>query len=475
MEGFGEKRAHLHSERAKYVRHLLHDRTLNTVTQQVNGGKLDINAGDKADLEFKLRYVERRRDEVKSTKIAETLKRRMTATHDVTAWMGGPKVVETLFTNPYPVSTTFQIDIPPTSKHAALHKDTPTLLNLGPKQDAVIKIVIAVQDHNTLMPNFNTQAIIRTTRMETAKVISINVRIVEPVIHRRYELCAAPGQTATKRIHLRAFPPAPRVEMLASMCHYCVVSSDALTASTGATVESLSASTVAAWEEVTIAAKVGKEPSRAYIILYRDAESTDPYETWEIVTTPCQQYTTTAVPYGQTSVVAIPVPASRVYSADPAVEAIGRQDCTSLRVTPRSAGQMSFLLHSLQGDGTFKKVMCTVPCVLPTPTYEDYIDVPLQQAGTPIFRRLQFVNKEPVHKMFKLVTTYQGHLHVTPEQFTLTPTESKQISIRIDNLEAIGGEGRLPMWIFVNDAENRTIDSYLITVSLRSFVPITAA
>lgn len=472
-EGFGEKRSHLHSERAKYVRHLLQDRTLNVVAQQINGGSLVGNGGDQADMEFKLRYVERRRDEVKSTKIAETLRKRMTVSQDVTVWMGGPKVVHTLFTNPYPVSTTFQIDIPLTSQHTSLHPSTPSVLTLGPKQDVNVKIIIAVA--GDLFADFNTQVVIRTSRMEVAKVISVNVKVVEPLVHRRYEVFAPPGQTATKRIHLRAFPPAPAVNALPSMCHYCVVSTEAIEASTGAIVESLSATTVAAWEEVTISAKVGHQPVRAYLVLYQDAEHTAPYETWEISVSPCHAFRTAVVPFGQTSMVTIPFPSSRVYSADPAVEPIGRQDCTSLRVTPRAPGQMTFLLHSRMGDGSFLKVMCSVPCVLPTPTYEDYIDVALPQAGTPIFRRLQFTNREPVHKMFKVITTYPGHLHVAPEQFTLTPSESKQISIRIDNLASVGGEGRLPMWIFINDAENQTIDSYLITVSLRSFIPITPA
>jgi hypothetical protein len=104
------------------------------------------------------------------------------------------------------------------------------------------------------------------------------------------------------------------------------------------------------------------------------------------------------------------------------------------------------------------------------PTFEQTIELSVGDAATPIFRRLHFVNPLPDQNVFHVHFNYRGNVGVSPTMFALGPRDSQHISIRIENLALVEGqrEGRWPVWIFINDKEDKTVESYLLQVVVRS-------
>lgn len=470
FDGLTDQRANLHRLRANFVRNLLQDKDTNALAVHINGGKIP------TDSEHKLRYVEKRRDEVKSTKIAEALRDRITVNHSVTAWLGAPRVISTLFANPFPMQTTFQLEIPPTSNNVSLHPDTSSIISLGPHQETTVKVVIRVIDPASDRLPFTTQVLIRTMHKEVTRILRYDVSMVLPVVNRRFDVYGSAGETITKRIHSRAFPTSPNVSALGAMCHYCSVIGPDVQAETRAVVEPLTPALVAAWEEVVVTLLVPREGSRKiFVILYNDAEMVSEWETWEISITAVQRFETREVFYGQTSIVALPVLCDRAYSSDPNVIAIAQRDCIALKAKPAREGVSVFHVQAAKGQ-QMERIVVAIPCVLPTPSYQDFIDITYAQSGSPIYRMLTFTNSEPRQKVFSVFTNYRAHIKVTPEQFALAPMEQKKLRIEIAALNYLGTEGRWPMWIFINDAEDMTVESYLITVTVRATnPPITSA
>ena len=479
FDGLSDQKAGLHQLRANFVRGLLQNRDHNALAVHVNGGRLPTT-----ESEHRLRYVDKRRDEVKSSKIAEALKARITTKHSVTAWFGASRTVSTVFANPFPVQSTFRAEIPTSSPHISLHPSTAPVMTLAPHESVTIKAIISVFDPSTLRPSVapvHTQLLIRTLTNEVSRIIDFSVSIVPPVVHRRYDIFGGGGEKVSRRFHSRAFPSSPNVSALGALCHYCRVltaegAGVSCTAETRAVVEPLSPAMVAAWEEVIVSVTMPREgTSRVFVILYKDAEMTDVWETWDVSLTSVQRFHTQQVYYGQMNVVTLPIVCESAFASDPNVTTVTHRDCVVLKVRPRSEGALVFHLRvskaAVHGGAGVERMIVSVPCVLPRPSYEDAIDITYSQSGATIHRLLTFTNREARQKKFHVSTNFAANINVQPAHFVLAPFEVKQLRIQIFGLNYLGGEGQWPMWIFINDDEDLTVDSYLIRVTVREHQP----
>nr|CCC89692.1 unnamed protein product [Trypanosoma congolense IL3000] len=180
--------------------------------------------------------------------------------------------------------------------------------------------------------------------------------------------------------------------------------------------------------------------------------------------------------FGQTTAVVLPSEGvEAIYSSDPLTRIERRGDSYLLHLRPQEVGTKHLLLHSLTKNH-LAKTLVTAPTVYPAPTYTQTIELSMGDLNAPILRRLQFVNVGTAEDMFTIHHNYKYQLRVTPKRFVLAPQETQVITIRIGMLKLpeYQMEGRWPMWIFINNSVDKTVESYLLHVVLYSHRPAAA-
>ncbi|RNF27721.1 putative dynein heavy chain [Trypanosoma conorhini] len=193
-------------------------------------------------------------------------------------------------------------------------------------------------------------------------------------------------------------------------------------------------------------------------------------ETWELCVFACQAVTSRELLLGQTTTVSLPAAGiEALYCSHPHVKVERREGAYLLRLRPPEVGTQQLLLHALTNHH-LAKTLLTVPTVYPTPTYTQTLEFSLADTAAPIFRRLQFVHRGAREEVFAVHHNYSYQLRVTPKQFALAPGDTQFIALQLDMLSLPEGqmEGRWPMWIFINNADDRTVESYLLHVVLRA-------
>ncbi|EPY24786.1 hypothetical protein STCU_03462 [Strigomonas culicis] len=442
-------------------------------------------AEQQADMEYRLRYVENKRDEAKSTRIAKALVQRLTTRVDVLAIAYRPETVQVPFVNPFSTPVQFFVEIDP--RDVDVFAAPQPNFTLGPRERASLPLVLRFTADDVARQDESKDLVlvvakVYTERRELILRVEVSARVSLPLVDRRYELYGAAGTELTKRAISRVFSAAAlpaqcsQAELLQRMgdlCCYVATSSAETTVETGAALDAVTQTHLTAWEEACIHTTVPRETGTQrtdYVTLFYDRELSRVYETWEICVYACECVTTREVYWGQTTALGLPADGTEdLYCSNPAIEVTRRGPSYILRVRPREVGLQTALLHTLTQD-TLKKTVLTIPAAYPTPTYTQVIELSLAEVRQPVFRRLNFVNHGDLEDVFTVQHNYKFQLRVSPSRFALAPGDSQFVSLQFDMLSLPPGqmEGRWPMWLFINNKEDKTIESYYLQIVVRA-------
>ncbi|CUG92287.1 Hypothetical protein, putative [Bodo saltans] len=334
------------------------------------------------------------------------------------------------------------------------------------------------------------EAVIRgAERGETMLIADILVTFVKPTIDRRFEIFGAPGAEIKKRLFLRLFSAASlpieglgtaaAAEKISNMCTYCTVSDAMTTAESKAVIDPITQSHVVAWEEISVQTMIPTTGAKlVFMNIYRDAAMTKHLETWELTIFACQVVHASSIMFGRTTSIALPVTSEKVYVNDPCITAVvpssGPNEPTKLRYKPREVGTSQTLLHVQREGKHLDKVLLVTQVSYPTPTYQYAIELSAAEAQVPLQRRFLFVNRETSQQVLTVSTNYRHQVRVSPRVFALGPGDSQHLSLEVVGLSLIDGgltEGQWPIWIFINDEDDGTVESYLLNVVVRLHRP----
>jgi hypothetical protein len=479
-----------HWQRAEYIKKQLREQQQSTGPALLPGvPDAHVQAAQEAaELEYRLRHLEHERAAVKSRRIAEALLSRLTVEHDVHVISWRPEVVRTPFANPFSCTMQFFVEVDPEDLDVCCVVEG-TNLYLGPRERT--ELVLAVRFSSSAAPSAQpllstgvkrVTARVYSEKRELVYCIRINATVEPPLVDRRYEIFGAAGTEVTKRLLSRTFSSASfpdtsntaaLLQRMRELCAFVATSSESTAVSTNAVLDPITQAHITAWEEVTVTTHIPAELGRQrveYVTLFYDAAMSRVYETWELCIFACENYMTRDISWGQTTALGLPAEGTDdLYCSDATVRVERRGPSYILRFHPRDVGIQKMLLHTLQ-DNALKKTLLTVPTVYPTPSYSQVIELSLEEARGPVLRRLTFVHRGDQEEVFQVHHNYKFNLRVSPSKFALAPGDSQFVGLQWDMLTLPPGqlEGRWPMWVFINNSEDKTVESYHLEVVLRA-------
>eukprot|EP00796_Vickermania_ingenoplastis_P009266 gene9266-6515_t len=448
---------------------------------------------DPVAMEYRLRLLEKERDEAKSRAIALALRERLTVRHEVQVPAWRPQRIDTPFENPYSTAVEFLLDIPEDDDAAAYCTAKTLTFVVGPRQKTEIHLVVRLRDRacasaswvsGAPAPVVKLIAKVYTQQRHLIRVIEIVAAILPPLVDRRYEMYGPAGSSVTKSFYSRQYSSASLptqttqedlVKRLHQLCATLTTSSPETTvAKTTALLDPVTQHYVTAWEEVELTTTIPEAQGQQrveYITLYRDADKTQVIEVWEFSVFPCFAVTTREVFWGQTTAISVPGDgAEDLYCSSDRVKVEPAHNAFLLLLRPTGVGVDKMLLHTLQND-TLVKTLLSVPVIYPTPTATQVIELSVAdvQRG-PVLRRLTFTHRGEREEHFAIQHNYKYQLQVSPSRFYLAPGDTQHIHLRMEMLALPPGqlEGRWPMWIFINDGQDKTVESYYLQVVLRT-------
>ncbi|ESL07670.1 hypothetical protein TRSC58_04637 [Trypanosoma rangeli SC58] len=435
------------------------------------------------DLEFRLRYLDKQRDEMKSRKIAEALVERLTVHHYVCVASYRPELTRTPFQNPFSSAMQFTVEVD-TAAQGALGTVTAPSFYLGPRERTEVVLAVrlnATGDARGGEPK-HLRACLFSGGREVVCIVDVHATVGPPVVDRRFEIYGPAGTEVSKKLFSRLFSSAmfpitsDRAKLLVRMRDMCArisIASETTTAEANAVLDPITQTYITAWEEVTVHTTIPCDENvlrTEYLVLYKDAAMSEVIETWELCVFACRAVTSRELLFGQTTTVSLPAAGiEALYCNHPHVKLERREGAYLLHLRPPEVGTQQLLLHALTNHH-LAKTLLTVPTVYPTPTYTQTLEFSLADTTAPIFRRLQFVHRGAREEVFTVHQNYKYQLRITPKQFALAPGDTQFIALQLDMLSLPEGqmEGRWPMWIFINNADDKTIESYLLHVVLRA-------
>ncbi|CAC9494976.1 conserved hypothetical protein [Leishmania infantum JPCM5] len=485
----------LHWQRAQYFKTQLreHQQSVGTAPQLPGVPDAHVQAAQEAaELEYRLRQLELERAAVKSRRIAEALLSRLTVEHEVLVISWRPEVVRTSFANPFYCAMEYFVEVDPRDTDVCTVIGAANFV-LGPREKTELSLAIRLSmtqatgggggsgaNHHQQQQNITVRVYSETR--ELVCCIRVRATVVPPVVDRRYEIFGAPGTEVSKRILSRTFSSASfpvttgsaaLLQRMRELCAFVATSGEKTSVSTNVVLDPITQAYITAWEEATVTTEIPKEVGRQrieYVTLFYDAAMSRLYETWELCIFACESFMTRDIYWGQTTALGLPAEGTRdMYCSDTAVTVERRGASYVLRLHPRDVGTQRMLLHTLKDD-TLKKTLVTVPTVHPTPTYSQVIELSLAEVKGPVLRRLTFVNRGDREEVFQVHHNYKFNLRVNPSKFTLAPSDTQFIRLQFDLLTLPPGqqEGRWPVWIFINNSEDKTVESYHLQIVLRA-------
>ncbi|GET89306.1 hypothetical protein, conserved [Leishmania tarentolae] len=485
----------LHWQRAQYFKAQLreHQQSVGAAPQLPGVPDAHVQeAQEAAELEYRLRQLELERATVKSRRIAEALLSRLTVEHDVHVISWRPEVVRTSFANPFYCAVEFFVEVDPMDTGVCTVMDAANFV-LGPREKTEVSLVIRLslaQAANsggergaTHQPQEQQNITVRIYSEKRELVFCIRVRatVMPPVVDRRYEIFGAPGTEVSKRILSRTFSSASfpaatgsaaLLQRMRELCAFVATSGEKTSVSTNVVLDPITQAYITAWEEATVTTEIPEMGRQRieYVTFFYDAAMSRLYETWELCIFACENFMTRDIYWGQTTALGLPAEGTcDLYCSDPAVTVERRGASYVLRLHPRDVGTQCMLLHTLQND-TLKKTLLTVSTVHPTPTYSQVIELSLAEVKDTVLRRLTFVNRGDREEVFQVHHNYKFNLRVSPSKFMLAPSDTQFVRLQLDLLTLPPGqkEGRWPVWIFINNSEDKTVESYHLQIVLRA-------
>ncbi|KAG5477339.1 hypothetical protein LSCM4_04558 [Leishmania orientalis] len=494
--GSAGKAVALHWKRAQHFKSQLREQqqSVGSVPQLPGVPDAHVQAAQEAaELEYRLRQLEYERAAIKSQRIAEALLSRLTVEHDVLVISWRPEVVRTTFANPFSCAMEFFLEVDSRDTDVCAVLEAPNFV-LGPREKTELSLVIRLSLARTAggadgsgagcpqQEQQNITARVYSEKRELVSCIRVHATVCPPLADRRYEIFGAPGTEVTKRILSRTFSSAnfpitsdsaALLKRMRELCAFVATSSEKTSVSTNAVLDPITQTYITAWEEATVTTEIPKDKDRQrieYVTFFYDAAMSRVYETWEICVFACDSFMTRDIYWGQTTALGLPAEGTtNLYCSDTTVPVERRGASYVLRLHPRDVGTQKILLHTLQNDA-LKKTVLTVQTVHPTPTYSQVIELSLADVQAPVLRRLTFVHRGDQEESFQVHHNYKFNLRVSPSKFTLAPSDTQFISLQLDLLTLPPGqlEGRWPIWIFINNAEDKTVESYHLQVVLRA-------
>ncbi|KPI89996.1 hypothetical protein ABL78_0856 [Leptomonas seymouri] len=484
----GNFHSSLHWQRAEYIKKQLRDQQQSTGSALLPGvPDAHVQAAQTAaEMEFRLRQLEYERATIKSKRIAEALLSRLTVEHDVHVVSWRPEVIRTPFANPFGCAMQFFVDVNPADGDVCSVVEG-TNFYLGPRQrtEVLLAIRLSAPPPSASVTQQKATSItvhVYSEKRELVLCIRVNATVEPPMVDRRYEVFGAAGTKVSKRILSRTFSAASfpdtsnsaaLLQRMRELCAFVATSSETTTVSTNAVLDPITQTHIMAWEEATVTTKIPKEVGRQrveYITLFYDAAMSRVYETWELCIFACESFVTRDIHWGQTTALGLPAEGTEnLYCSDTNVKVERRGPSHVLRLHPREVGTQKMLLHTLR-NGALEKALLTVPTVYPTPSYSQVIELSLENARGPVLRRLTFVHRGDREEVFQVHHNYKFNLRVSPSKFALAPGDSQFVGLQFDMLTLPPDqlEGRWPMWIFINNGEDKTVESYHLEVVLRA-------
>lgn len=487
----------LHWKRAEYFKKALEarreagDEALNALPGVPSEHIRDATTAQ-SSLEHQLRLVDRDRNASKSKAIAKALKERLTERHEVELYSWRPHTIYSVFENLYNTAVEFALETPTVSSDSLVElTSTVSVVLLGPREKTSLPIVVRLKELYSpegptsplQLPPLSVKVYAQPQR-HIARVIEVVSTILPPHVDRRFEIFGAPGATVAKKFYVRQYsstslpPKGSQDELLKRLNFLCATvtcsSSETTSARTLAKLDPITQNYLTAWEEVEVVTTVPPNHGQQrveYITLFKDGDRSKVLEVWELCVFPCYAITTREIPWGQTTTIALPVEENEeVYCSNQRVRVEQTASSFLLHIRPSGVGVDRMLLHSLRNE-ILVKTLLTVPVIHPTPTATQVIELSLDDVknGSPVLRRITFTHGGDREETFSIHHNYRYQLAVSPSRFSVAPQDIQHIHLRLSMLELPPGqlEGRWPMWIFINDSHDKTVESYHLQVVLR--------
>jgi len=501
LGGMSTGRRDLHSQRAAFAKQMLKQGRLPTTVISAGASPVANEGAERIEIDFRMKMVEKRRDESRAQKIVEKLRQRITDEHSIVLARGVPLQVDSVFVNPFAASVAVKLEFPASESPGVTlspKSGFPSQFVLAPKEQTTIS-VFCTHNSASLGVASPVRCEIRTVdKGELLKQMVLRPVLVGPLIHRRVDLCGSSNQKTTQSFFVRNFASLDFEDvqemdlknlraMVSNMCLWPRSSEPrVLQAAMAPKFDRFATTAVSTWEMVEITATVpspevcegdGDEKFKVVLLhFFKDEAQQQLYETWAVRLIATTQIDAHEISYGQTSRLTLPVSADAVFCFSASVRASTAQapsDTSGVRsatllVRPVDEGTHSVRLHAFK-DGRLTRYECKFDVVMPRPTHT--VNLPpmsLEDCLLPKTKRLRVRNDSDREKTFRIEHNYKSVCAVSPSVVVLGPDEKTEVSLTLHGLSGGGVDGRkpqkYPIRIFINDDEDVTVDFYLLMV-----------
>jgi len=474
----------------------LHEQRARFLKQALLAGKTKQDAratagADRVEMDLRMKLVERKREELKATRIAEHLRSRITRRISTTVARGAPRTVRSAFVNPYTSPMSFKIELPSTSSDRSKprlrhHSATGSVLDLGPRQESTVSFVVE-HDIDRVNDNIELQAHVLNDRGELVLIILVDVTTAGPLISRRLAVFGEAGSVQFRTVFFRSFSggvlgierstPEELLAATANVASWPQTSSQSVRAESIANVDPVARGYAAAWETVTLECKIPSHGSHeeALVHFYATNAAEKHLETWALDISPCTTATCEAIPLGQTTVKQLQTRSagaidkcfafSGTATATPAMN--DSQPAVSVAVKPVVEGKQTLLVHAYVGD-VLERIVLSFVATLPEPTHYVALSIKESEAAYPVHRRIPVENSTTALQTLHLSTNYREHATLSHTKIeALQPGERKYATL---TLRGLGTGMRHPVYVFINDDRDISIACHLIDVTVDSSV-----
>jgi hypothetical protein len=486
----------LHLLRAMHVKRAMQSGLLKDVTnlaRPVPGDKsaeigvVATGGADRLELDLRMTMVEKKREELKAARIAEHLRSRILITVEAAVARGVPAVLETSFKNPYGVPMSFSVRFPKgaggetSPATLAAHSTVSQGFALGPHEERCVKI-IARHDSTSTGSVAPLEAHIVTEKGELVRIVRAVLTLTKPIITRRHIVAGDAGGIVTRTFYLRSFSPGQigvergNIDALLgateAIALWPTTNHRGLTAACCVNMDPFARGYATLWETVSIEARIpqGLDDDTVLVHFYDSQHRERHVETWELRLVTCPTIAVPDVFFGQSTIQSVAIACDFCFafgggstSAVPQ-KAVGDPSaaCVNLTVRPVEIGKQSVLVHAFI-SGTLKRFLITYMAVYPPPTYSVDVNLTARDAAFPVVRRLAVTNSTDRAIKFTLSTNYRHLTALSQTHVQLNQGDRAYVALTVRGMVP----GNLyPIFVFVNDEQDKTVESFLVRVNV---------
>lgn len=483
LQHMSPDRQQLHLLRAMHVKRAIQSGAIARVTG-TTADKAATGGADRIELDLRMKLVEKRREELKRESIAAKLRSRLSISHDVTLARGVPAEVRSVFVNPFNNTIAFRLEFVAASGEVKLRaaKRFGTEFVLGPKEETTVP-VIATHDSPATGLSAPVECNILTEKGELIKVITVRPTLAKPVINRRQTIVGEPGSEQVRSFFVRNFttdilgtdamPLAELKTVMSNLCTYPKANAATVQAHCRPNADPFAKGCVCAWETAEITARVptsGTDTVLLHLFLTEGCEAH--YETWELTIGPCTTLEAPDVYYGETSKRILPIVCESVFAFSGACRAETITDASGasmvrLTIKPLETGRQHVLIHAFNA-GVMSRYSCTFVAAFPQPTHVCNVELGPDDCLGETYRRFDVNNRTDSVHTFSLRNNYEHVARLSDRVVeNLAPGDRKYVRLILRGLRpGVNGPMKYPIFIFVNDEEDKTVESLFFDVTV---------